>query len=188
MADTKAKQIYEQLEEDLIFGRFDYRTFLNVGEIATSYGVSKAPVRDALQILCSKGFLISYPGRGYMVNYFTDEEVNQIQALRRHLEKFSVQTAVEHASDEEIKGLEIYLDGPSKSNSKFNINLAAIGKNRQLEDMVRELVFKVAYSQNERLLALQEEDYDIHREIINAMLARDLEKAQQEIEKDIIAV
>lgn len=188
MAETKAKKIYEQLEEDLIFGGIDSRTFINAAEIAEKYGVSKAPVRDALQILCSKGLLISYPGRGYMVNYFTDEELNEIQALRRHLEKFSVQTAVENASDEEIRSLSAYLDGPDRSNTRFHIALAAIGGNSQLERTVRELVFKVAWSNNPKLLGLMEADYDIHQKIIDALLARDLETAQKEIEKDIVVV
>lgn len=188
MAETKAKKIYEQLEEDLIFGGVDARTFINAAEIAEKYGVSKAPVRDALQILCSKDLLISYPGRGYMVNFFTDDEVNEIQVFRRYLEKFSVQLAVEHASDEEIRSLRAYLDGPRRSNTRFHIALAAMGGNRQLERTVRELVFKVAWSNNPKLIGLMEEDYDIHQKIIDALLARDLETAQKEIEKDIVLI
>ena len=64
MKEKKSTAIYENIKQDIIEGKFDSRSFLNAGELSEKYDVSKAPVRDALQLLCDSGFLISYPRKG----------------------------------------------------------------------------------------------------------------------------
>ena len=191
MKDTKADFICDQIQKDLASGVFGQRSFLNVAELAEKYQVSKIPVRDALRILCEKGFLVSYPRRGYMVNYFSKEEVNKIQGVRRQLERYSVQLVIRGASDEEIASLRKYnkMDSQGGSNVQFHVGLAKLSGNEYLAEMVQTLVYKIAASgQNESFLSGKQMESGIftdHEKIIDALLARDEEAAIREIENDI---
>lgn len=43
MVEKKSTAIYEDIKKDIISGKIDSRSFLNVGEISEQYHVSKAP-------------------------------------------------------------------------------------------------------------------------------------------------
>ncbi len=187
MSEKKSTQIYEDLKRDILQGKINSRSFLNASEISEKYKVSKAPVRDALQVLCDRGFLISYPRKGYMINIFSNEEANKIQALRRHIEKYSVQLAIENASDEEINSLRAFTQRqstaniPEESNNlRFHLKLAEIGHNEYLPDILRDLVGKITLANIK-----SESDLTSHQKIIDALLARDLNAAVRYIEEDI---
>lgn len=194
MQEKKSTRIYEAIKVDIMSGRFDTRTFLNAGEIAEKYQVSKAPVRDALQMLCDQGYLVSYPRKGYMVNVFNREEANQIQNVRRHVEKYCVELAIEHATDEEIKSLECYTKrnlleqrnqyqselGPESNNLQFHVRLAEIGGNEYLTEIVKSLVGKITMANIDTA-----SDFSYHEKVVEALLDRNLEAAVRYIEADI---
>ena len=187
MLERKSDLIYEDIKKDIIIGKIDARTFLNAGEISKKYNVSKAPVRDALQLLCDRGFLVCYPRKGYMINLFSTEEINKIQSIRRHLEKYSVQMAIKNASDEEILSLREYTKAESSSlepeesnNARFHLRLAEISHNEFLPDIVRDLVGKVSLANIKA-----DSDFNAHNNIIQSLLERNLERALKDIEEDI---
>lgn len=190
MKEKKSTAIYENIKQDIIEGKFDSRSFLNAGELSEKYDVSKAPVRDALQLLCDRGFLISYPRKGYMINIFTNEEVNKMQAIRRHIEKYSVQLAIENASDAEILSLkectrqESRTYEPDDSNNvRFHLRLAEIGHNEYLPEVLKDLVGKVSLANIN-----SDSTFNSHDQIIDALLERNLEKAIRCIEEDVHAI
>ena len=108
MAEKLSEKIYRSIKADIDSGVIDGRSFLSEAQLAKQFGVSKAPVRDALHLLCSQGYLISYPRKGYMLNMYSADELNQIQVIRRQVEKLCVKLVIEHASDEEILSLKAF--------------------------------------------------------------------------------
>jgi len=191
MSESKAELICNQVQSDIASGVFNQRTFLSVTDLMERYQAGKVPVRDALKTLCEKGFLISYPRRGYMVNFFSIEDVNKIQGVRRQLERYAVQLAIAKASDEEIMSLREYsnLNAQKGANVQFHIRLAELSGNEYLVEIVRNLVYKIAASrQEEQFLrngADSENAYSVHERIIDALLARNEETAIKELEEDI---
>lgn len=103
MANKLSEQIYGSILKDIVSGVYAPREFISEAQIAAKYGVSKAPVKEAMHILASEGFLLSYPKRGYMVNVYTTEEINNIQEVRRALETLAMRKAIVTATDEELK-------------------------------------------------------------------------------------
>ena len=83
MAEKLSEKIYNSIKKDIEDGRLDTREFFSEAQFAEKYNVSKAPVRDALHLLCSEGYMVSYHRKGYMVNSFSVDEINQIQTIRR---------------------------------------------------------------------------------------------------------
>lgn len=192
--EKKSTKIYEAIKADIVCGRLDRRSFVNAGEIAERYQVSKAPVRDALQVLCDQGYLVSYPRKGYMVNIFSREEANRIQNVRRHVEKYCVELAIEHAIDEEIKTLECYTKRnlleqrnqyqseleTESNNLQFHVRLAEIGGNEYLVEIVNNLAGKITMANIDTA-----SDLCYHEKVIEALLDRNLAAAIQYIEADI---
>ena len=139
MAEKLSEKIYSQLRREIEAGKIDGRTILSECQLATEFNVSKAPVRDALHLLCSQGYLISLPRKGYMVNIFTAEDINQIQVIRRELEKLSARLVIERAADAEIESLRTLIsDGgdaqtaSETSNAMFHMKLAELSGNKYL--------------------------------------------------------
>lgn len=188
MSEEKlSTKIYEEIRSDIIQGKYNARDFLSESMIARQYGVSKAPVKEAMHTLVSQGYLIIYPRKGYMVNILSNDEINQIQTIRRELGVLSVRLAIKNATDEQIESLRFYKDPVEKNmdpretvNSKFYIELAKISGNQFLPETVSPLVNK-ASMRNIR----EEADTAHFDKIIDAMLERNEEKAIKYLLEDI---
>ena len=185
MAEKLSVQIYNSVKKDIEDGKIDQRTFISEAQIAEKYGVSKAPVRDALHLLSRQGYLVSYHRKGYMVNSFTVEEINQIQAIRKQLEKLSVVLIIDQASDEDIESLRRYTSADSadkeeRPNQEFHMAMARLSGNQYLPGALDDFLSKITLARKKTSL-----DAAKHNELIDALLARDKEKALQCLDEDI---
>lgn len=190
MKEKLSETIFKKLRDDIIKGKYSARDFISESEIAEAYGVSKSPVKDALHLLADQGYLVSYPRRGYMVNTFTSEEINQIQQVRRSLEALCVKLAIQNATDEEIEALRATTLGegmsaePEKTvNYRFHMGLARISGNPVLVQTLEKLVNITSMSQLQR-----EPDTNNFLHIIDALLKRDEEEARHWLLHDIVYI
>lgn len=138
MANKLSEQIYGSILKDIVSGVYAPREFISEAQIAAKYGVSKAPVKEAMHILASEGFLLSYPKRGYMVNVYTTEEINNIQEVRRALETLAMRKAIVTATDEELNALRFYQENeelqcrPGETvNTRFHMGIARLAKTKR---------------------------------------------------------
>ncbi|MCE7000877.1 GntR family transcriptional regulator [Saccharothrix sp. S26] len=74
-------------------------------ELAEHLGVSRQPVREALQRLQTEGWVDLRPAQGAFVHTPTDEEADQLLAVRNVLETYSARLAAEHATEEDVEQL-----------------------------------------------------------------------------------
>src|ERR1700739_2717322 len=63
-------------------------------ELAKQFGLSRAPVREALRQLEAEGLVISYPHRGTVVAELSPEEIEEVFFIRITLETTVLQLAV----------------------------------------------------------------------------------------------
>ncbi len=187
MAEKLSTKVYEGIRKDIISGAIGPKTFLNEGEVGAKFGVSRAPVRDALHLLCEQGYLISFPRKGYMVNTYTHEELNKMQEIRVQLEKLSIRLAIKNATDEEIESLRMFtkeqyhgLEPEQSNNFRFHMRLAELGKNEFLAMQLKDLVNKSSMAD-----ISNESDLKKHEAIIDALAERDEEKACRKLVEDI---
>ena len=57
MKEKLSDIIYNAILKDIVTGVYTSRDFISEAQIAAKYGVSKAPVKEAMHILASEGFL-----------------------------------------------------------------------------------------------------------------------------------
>ncbi|MDO0916671.1 GntR family transcriptional regulator [Streptomyces sp. DT2A-34] len=93
--------VIERLREDIIDGTLAAGTQLSEVELAKSFGVSRGPIREALQRLIQEGLLRGEPHRRVSVPVLTKGDVADIYLARTALESAAVQSIIASAKSEE---------------------------------------------------------------------------------------
>lgn len=94
------ERIYEQLEAMITSGAFAPGVRLVESELAQTLGVSRGPIREALQLLWRDGFVDLRPRQGAFVHVPTRKEIDDFFDIRRALETESVRLASLRATPE----------------------------------------------------------------------------------------
>lgn len=98
--DTFASMVTERLRSDIVDGVIAPGAQLNEMELAQHFGVSRGPVREALQRLIQEGLLLSEPHRGVFVPVLTDDDVTDIYLVRGALEMAAIKRIVANGAAE----------------------------------------------------------------------------------------
>jgi DNA-binding GntR family transcriptional regulator len=86
VTETLKKQIYDRVLERIINGNYQLDYILKEKELSEQFGVSKAPVREALIELCKENIVKSIPRAGYRIVRFTEKDIHEATELRLLLE------------------------------------------------------------------------------------------------------
>jgi DNA-binding GntR family transcriptional regulator len=97
--------VYEALAELIINRTLEPGQHLVEADLAEYLGVSRQPVREALQRLQSEGWVDLRPAQGAFVHLPTDEEADQLLSVRSVLETHSAKLAAGNATPEDIDRL-----------------------------------------------------------------------------------
>ncbi|HTK06365.1 MAG TPA: GntR family transcriptional regulator [Ktedonobacteraceae bacterium] len=84
---------YEQIWKRLIFSNEQKEQRLSDAALAEKLGVSRTPVRQALERLVQDGLVRSDPRRGFWVRTFTVQDIHEIYDLRGALEVLALRLA-----------------------------------------------------------------------------------------------
>jgi DNA-binding GntR family transcriptional regulator len=87
---TFASIVGERIRTNIIEGALPPGSQLNEVELAESFGVSRGPVREALQRLIQEGLLRSEPHRGVFVPILSADDIEDIYLAREALETAAV--------------------------------------------------------------------------------------------------
>jgi DNA-binding GntR family transcriptional regulator len=87
---TFASMVGERLRANIVEGVLPPGSQLNEVELAAAFGVSRGPVREAMQRLIQEGLLRSEPHRGVFVPVMTPEDVDDIYLVREAMETAAV--------------------------------------------------------------------------------------------------
>lgn len=90
-----AETIAAALEKDILNGVFKPGEDLKQGEIATRFAVSRIPVRDALQMLASRGVIEHVPNRRARIIQLSRKDIDEVFDLRGLLETDCLRQAID---------------------------------------------------------------------------------------------
>ena len=197
------KMVYDTLLDDISSGRFRPNDILTEGSLTERFGVSKAPVREALIELCKDNILQSLPRFGYQVVPFTLHEIMDILDVRTDIEISNLKRAVPMLTDEKLGQLfdpSLYrassddggISGNYYRNSRFHLVLCSLSGNgfaySTLDSILKRCsrFFAVYYSF--ALTNDTESKSSYHKEIADALKAGDTDRAVSALEKDIASV
>ena len=87
---TLSGQVTERLRDGILAGAYTQGEQLNEAELARRFGVSRGPLREAMQRLIQDGLLETRPHRGVFVPELTDEDLADIYFAREAIETAAV--------------------------------------------------------------------------------------------------
>ena len=87
---TLSGQVTERLRDGILAGLYSQGEQLNEAELARRFGVSRGPLREAMQRLIQEGLLLNRPHRGVFVPELTDEDLVDIYFAREAIETAAV--------------------------------------------------------------------------------------------------
>ena len=88
--------IFQDLENKIIGGTLKPGQRIIEESLCRSFGVSRSPVREALRILESQGFVQREPRRGVSVTKITFKEAEDIYTIRARLDSLAIYLAIKN--------------------------------------------------------------------------------------------
>ncbi|GHF48401.1 GntR family transcriptional regulator [Seohaeicola zhoushanensis] len=165
-------------------------------ELADRFGMSRTPVREALQRLETQS-LLTRDGRSLIVASLDHNQMGELYVVRRELEGLAARLAAQHANAEEIEVLrgmvaadDALVDDPralSRANRRFHKQIHLASHNRYLVqqlDLVHRsmaLMATTSLAAEGRGAMAQTE----HKAIVDAIAARDAGAAEKALQDHI---
>jgi len=107
---TLEEQVLERLREAILEGVFQPGSQLNQVQVAAQFGVSRGPVRAAVNKLEKEGLVRNIPHRGTFVTPLDKKTVSDLYSVRAVLEAYGVRLAVARCKPEDIEELSEIVD------------------------------------------------------------------------------
>jgi len=196
MKTSRTKIVYDYLYEQIVSYKLKPGDPIIEQDISTSLGCSRTPVREAIRILAAEGLVRHIPARGAYISEISLQDIEEIFSLRKMLELGALKEGLPRISDEEIQNVEAVLAGldqNSESDAFFSSDrllhdmiVRNSGNKRLMQflDMINaqiERVRRISALRPQRLSNSKKE----HLEILEAIKARDLERATQILDEHI---
>ena len=96
---NQSPDILELLRRDIVAGELPFGSRLRINELATRYGVSHMPIREALRELHGEGLVIIEKNRGARVREFHQGLVEDLFDIRSAIETMLARRAAERNFD-----------------------------------------------------------------------------------------
>lgn len=106
---TTSDCIYEELKQQISCLEIEPGTKLSEAQLAERFGVSRAPVKNALNKLAYEGLVEIKPQSGSIVAPISYKLADNIRDIRYLLEPYAVRLAVPHIPEEQLEELRIKL-------------------------------------------------------------------------------
>jgi len=185
--------VLEAIREAIKNGTLQPRERLMEIQLADDLGVSRTPVREALRKLEQEGFIVMVPRKGAYVSDLSMKDVADVFEIRAALDGLAGGLAAERITEEELELMERMLvekgeainqndiDKLVEADTKFHEAMYMASRNERLSTIISNLREQI---QRFRLTSLsvpgrREDSLKEHRQILEAIQARDIQLARQ---------
>ena len=104
--EVAVERAYAAIREGIICGAYGPGDHLTADDLASSNGLSRTPVREALRRLHAEGLVRLIPHRGAFVTELDASEISKIYSLRVLLESHAAESAAVCATDAQLEQME----------------------------------------------------------------------------------
>ena len=179
----------DRLRREILRGAFAPGDKIVEEQVTRRFGISRAPLREALRLLAQQGLVEHLPRRGVRVATLSEDDVDELFELREVLERHALEVSLPVpavALDRlrvELAAMEVAAnrgDGPEEADAhrRFHTALVALSGRRQLllayEPVLLKLQLSMATNlRREAELELPQAGVRRHRELFQALLTGD---------------
>lgn len=188
--------VYRELRDAICTGRLKPNQKLPQIPLAEHLGISRTPVRDALQRLSQEGLVRAVSFRGFVVSEFSTREVLDVYQVRLALEPLAMREAFSSYSRTDVAAMwdicdKMVATDPTEIerlyelNSEFHMKLVEPCPNAVLVRMLRQLwqmpfSLRLFHTQAHQTSAMEATDNE-HRSVLEAIEAGDRELATERL-------
>ena len=198
MTDLRAvqKDAYQLILEAIDTGIYKPGSRLVESELADRFGVSRTPIREALQRLETQS-LLTRDGRSLIVSSLDHSQLSELYVVRGELEGLAAKLAARHATPEELRVLRDMLEADrkllndpeamSRANRRFHKQIHLASHNRflvQQLDLVHRSMALLA-STSIAVAGRPKDTIDEHERIVEAIEKGDGDAAAQALRDHI---
>lgn len=187
--------VYDALTELIVSGSLKPGQHLVEAELAEHLGVSRQPVREALQRLQTAGWVDLRPAQGAFVHSPTEEEAAQLLGVRSVLETYSAQLAARNATSEDVehlcelqsRGMDALaagdVEGLVSANTALHAFITSVAANDVLAEMLAQVGQKVRWYYTPIAKPRGKEAWNEHTQLIKAISRGDADRAGEIMRK-----
>ncbi|MGH8021400.1 MAG: GntR family transcriptional regulator [Opitutaceae bacterium] len=195
-----AQFIAHKIEEMILTGQLAPGQHLVQTEIAAQFGVSRLPVRDALQMLQKRDLAVELPRRGVIVRPLNLQEVRDLFELRRLLESHAFARSAKNFDETDLVETAAIIKRQESMqmdqfltllelDETFHVKLCSKCGNEEIKTQLARIWNRIRVL---RSLERDREDWNrnsvkSHRAILAALRARNIKKARTLLEEGIDA-
>ena len=202
--DAAPKQrVQDRIRTDIIFGALPPGTRITETALATKYGISRVPVREALRTLEAEGFVESKPYAGSTVSQIPVDDAEDLFFVREALESATARRAARRAAaqfDSGAPSLEWWqarkvlagvldagdaavaegaLDQLPELNIRFHLGVAELSGSASLTALLRQISGKIEWLYATDVDTRGKESWGEHRSIMAAVDAGNPDEAER---------
>ncbi|KAB1981382.1 GntR family transcriptional regulator [Streptomyces triticiradicis] len=182
-------RVYEALLELITTRALKPGQHLVESELAGHLGVSRQPVREALQRLSTEGWVDLRPAQGAFVHEPTEEEADQLLTVRTLLEAEAARLAAANAGTAAIGALEDLcaegeravaaddVDAAVATNARLHAKVMELAGNTVLAELAAQVDRRVRWYYTPVARQRGRQSWIEHRELIAAIAERDEQRA-----------
>jgi len=185
------QDVAERLRQQIFARELEPGTRIDEKKLATEFGISRTPLREALKVLAVEGLVTMKVRRGAYVTEVSRDDVAQVYHLLGLLESDAAAEVAAKASDEELQSLQALherlenqqgqRDAFLATNEQFHLQLLQVAGNRWRAQIVQDLRKVMKLNRHHSLFRQGRiaESLVEHRALMQALLERDAELAQR---------
>jgi DNA-binding GntR family transcriptional regulator len=182
-------RIHAQLERLITSGSLAPGTRLVESDLAQTLGVSRGPIREALQLLQRDGLIDLRPRQGAFVHLPTLKEIEDFFDIRRALETESARLAARRITAEGAKelrsvvetGLRLLDEGKDPSGVGLHQAITRAADNPVLAQMLGTLEIRTNWYRRPFDVSLRKRAWEEHQAIVDAIAESDTAMAMNEM-------
>ena len=176
-----ADQIFEQLQDEILSGKYKKGEILSEAKLSEELGVSRTPIREAVRRL-EQERILDETGRGIVVVGISAEDMLDMYEIRIQLEGQAAARAAKNVTDEQLNEMQevidlqkFYTDKPGDVSNKSN-NI------RDMDSSFHELLYRASGS-----VVFHDTLSNIHKKILKFRKASvsDKSRAEQSYEEHL---
>jgi DNA-binding GntR family transcriptional regulator len=205
--DTIKQRIYSRILEEIITKKYPVDCILKEKELSEKFGVSKAPIREALIELSKENIVKSIPRAGYRIVQFTGKDISEAMELRCILELSVLDTIIGTIRQESLQRLygevetnitlihckEVPLDVWWDRNIRFHVALNAEGGNGLLTGTLESVLHRLWRAIAQLFWSGDSGDYrrlepDKHLALLRAIERKESGEARKILSEDLLSI
>jgi DNA-binding GntR family transcriptional regulator len=183
--------VYDALTDLIINGSLTPGQHLVEAELAERLGVSRQPIREALQRLHTAGWVDLRPAQGAFVHSPTTEECAQLLSVRAVLETHSAHGAAQHATPHDVArlwelqetGLTALAAGDARAiveaNAALHAHITHLSRNAVLAELIPQVDRRVRWYYMPIAKPRGTDAWSEHARIIEAIADGDPDRAEE---------